>query len=625
MSKKKTAIYIRVSVLKEDAVSPQMQLDKAKQYCQLHGERYQVFQDLDFSGKDTNRPAFQRMKEQIQAGFISKLVVYRLDRLSRSLKDLALFMDFLRERDVEFYSITERFDTSTPMGRAMLNIMGVFAQMEREVISQRISDTKAKQISDGIRLGMAPYGYRIKVKRHSQWEIIPEEARIVRKVFHLYSTGKYNYCSLAAYLNRTIGRKMRKQRSGQSVWGRSEYSRQGWQQWTIRCIIDNPAYAGIIRIGNPQDLRARNYKPIISRALFERCSEIRRKRNPYWLNYQHSTTADYPLKGKIFCKCGFKLYARKKRDPRRPEKQYYWCRNIRHTEKRPLVSVAIVLKDVVEYLKTCRLDPQLISDAKRKLERQESGRPQKMKLLHHLQRSYQRLQERYIDGAISRSFMERKSREIQARIEETQSTMQSFIKSRILDSIPEIIGRLNDIASPKAMEYLDETISIFVEKVVWEDDHIREIKIYDVFKSFFPDKYKPEKRVSVDELVELCHDPEINAESLRWWNRQGVVPDVGYIYGKKKYNLKSSLRRIRIAKRMMPQGYALWQIRDFLDGKPLLATSQPIADAVKMPVDVVRRRLFQCMKPALIYGKNNMHYYELEKAKKMLLQGADGS
>jgi DNA invertase Pin-like site-specific DNA recombinase len=86
MSKKKTAIYVRVSVLKEEAVSPQMQMDKAKQYCQLHDEKYEVFQDLDFSGKDTNRPAFQQMVSHIKMGLISKLVVYRLDRVSRSVK-----------------------------------------------------------------------------------------------------------------------------------------------------------------------------------------------------------------------------------------------------------------------------------------------------------------------------------------------------------------------------------------------------------------------------------------------------------------------------------------------------------------------------------------------------------
>jgi site-specific DNA recombinase len=228
MIKKKTAIYIRVSVLKEVAVSPQMQLDKAESYCKLQGEEYEVYQDLDFSGKDTNRPAFQRMHRKIKAGYISKLIVYRLDRLSRSLKDLALFMDFLREKGVEFFSVTEHFDTSTPMGRAMFSIMGVFAQMEREVISERIADTKAKQMADGIKLGPAPYGYRLKVKSRSQWEIIPEEAKIIRKVFELYASGKHSYISLAAYLHRTIGRSPRKKGPGMVPWGVSGCARQGW-------------------------------------------------------------------------------------------------------------------------------------------------------------------------------------------------------------------------------------------------------------------------------------------------------------------------------------------------------------------------------------------------------------
>ena len=71
---KRAAIYIRVSVLKEEALSPEMQLSKCESYCRVTGEEYRVFQDLDFSGKDTRRPAFQAMKREIEAGAIGKVV-----------------------------------------------------------------------------------------------------------------------------------------------------------------------------------------------------------------------------------------------------------------------------------------------------------------------------------------------------------------------------------------------------------------------------------------------------------------------------------------------------------------------------------------------------------------------
>jgi len=318
-------------MLRKEAVSPQMQLDRAKDYCNLYNEEYRVFRDLDFSGKDTKRPAFQEMKKQIEAGLIKKVVVYRLDRLSRSLKDLILFIDLLKDKGVEFVSITEKFDTSTPMGRAMLNIMGVFAQMEREVISQRIAHTKAKQMADGIKLGLPPFGYRLKMGSGSRWEIIPEEAKIVKNVFSMYATGKWSYQSIAAYLNRTIGRPEREIKKGVSVWGRNEYAKQGWQISTIKCILQQPTYAGIMR--NSPEIEAKNLKPIISYEIFKRCEQIRQERSPRNRNYKHATTNDYPLKGKIFCSCGFKMYAERGERRNLPQKIYYWCRNIRQSSE----------------------------------------------------------------------------------------------------------------------------------------------------------------------------------------------------------------------------------------------------------------------------------------------------
>ena len=131
------AIYARQSVDKADSLSIQGQIDLCRREAD---EDARVYQDKGFSGKNTNRPDFQRMMEDVEKGLIQKIVVYRLDRLSRSITDFGKLWDILKKHGVEFVSINETFDTSTPMGRAMLNIIMVFAQLERETTAERVRD-----------------------------------------------------------------------------------------------------------------------------------------------------------------------------------------------------------------------------------------------------------------------------------------------------------------------------------------------------------------------------------------------------------------------------------------------------------------------------------------------------
>ena len=131
------AIYARQSVDKADSLSIQGQIDLCRQKS---GEDSRVYQDKGYSGKNTNRPAFQRMMADVEKGLIRKIVVYRLDRFSRSIADFGRLWEILKKHSVEFVSINETFDTSTPMGRAMLNIIMVFAQLERETTAERVRD-----------------------------------------------------------------------------------------------------------------------------------------------------------------------------------------------------------------------------------------------------------------------------------------------------------------------------------------------------------------------------------------------------------------------------------------------------------------------------------------------------
>ena len=132
------AIYARQSIEKKDSVSIEAQIDRCKAYCD--GQDYKIYKDAGYSGKNINRPQFSKLLEDIKKGVIKKVISYRLDRISRSIADFSQLLIMFDEYNVDFISATENFDTNSPMGRAMINIVMTFAQLERETIVERVTD-----------------------------------------------------------------------------------------------------------------------------------------------------------------------------------------------------------------------------------------------------------------------------------------------------------------------------------------------------------------------------------------------------------------------------------------------------------------------------------------------------
>ena len=127
------AIYARQSVDKKDSVSIETQIDECKKHCSSASPR--IYQDKGYSGKNTERPDVQRLIKDIEAGIIEKVVVYKLDRISRNITDFYKLYEVMQSNNCQFVSHSEAFDTTSSMGRAMMGILAVFAQMERENVS----------------------------------------------------------------------------------------------------------------------------------------------------------------------------------------------------------------------------------------------------------------------------------------------------------------------------------------------------------------------------------------------------------------------------------------------------------------------------------------------------------
>lgn len=200
------AAYARQSVEKKDSLSIAAQLELCKKAAA--NENLKEYQDRGYSGKNTDRPSFQRLIKDIKAGKISKLYVYRLDRFSRSIVDFGQLWSVLKENQVEFVSVTENFDTSTPMGRAMLHIIMVFAQLERETTAERVKDNYATRAATGAWPGgPAPYGFHIGRMRGADGRLIPtltpdeEQTAVVRRIFEAYAAEDATLGSVVRGLN----------------------------------------------------------------------------------------------------------------------------------------------------------------------------------------------------------------------------------------------------------------------------------------------------------------------------------------------------------------------------------------------------------------------------------------
>jgi len=187
------AIYTRKS--SEEGLDQEFNsLQAQREACEafIHSQRHEgwlclraVYDDGGFSGATMDRPALQRLLADIAAGRVDTIVVYKIDRLTRSLAEFAKIVEILDTKAASFVSVTQQFNTTTSMGRLTLNVLLSFAQFEREVIGERIRDKITASKRKGMWMGgVPPLGYRVQDRK---LVIIDSEAEIVRSIFRRYA------------------------------------------------------------------------------------------------------------------------------------------------------------------------------------------------------------------------------------------------------------------------------------------------------------------------------------------------------------------------------------------------------------------------------------------------------
>lgn len=226
-------IYARQSLDKKDSISIESQINMAKQNCES-GEQIRVFTDKGFSGKNTERPGFKNMMELVRQGKVRKIVVYKLDRLSRNIADFANLWTELEKYKVEFMSVKETFDTSTPMGKAMVFIILTFAQLERETTAVRVKDNYYERIKSGRWPGgPAPFGFSNSKIVDSMGRKVPtlvenEDMKVVERIFYEYAKSSTSLGSIAKKLAEDS------ENNG--------YSKKTWDNVAVARILHNPVY-----------------------------------------------------------------------------------------------------------------------------------------------------------------------------------------------------------------------------------------------------------------------------------------------------------------------------------------------------------------------------------------------
>lgn len=284
------AIYVRVSTREqaEEGYSIGEQTERLKKLCEAHSWRvFRVYTDAGFSGASLDRPGLKELIEDVRAERVGKVLVYKLDRLSRSQKDtLRLIEDEFLRHGVDFESLTENLDTSTPHGRAMIGILAAFAQLEREQIKERMMMGADARARGGLWGGgnKAPLGYSYKAG-DDVLQIVPEEAELIRYIFREFVSG--------TSIN-TLRKAMGKQR------------RQ------IQAILANKTYRGYVK--RRDTYYKAKHEPIIDAETFEKAQEILSENKRRWNETKTCVNGDLPktlLTGILFCsKCGAKYCKR---------------------------------------------------------------------------------------------------------------------------------------------------------------------------------------------------------------------------------------------------------------------------------------------------------------------------
>lgn len=448
------ALYSRVSTTEqaENGHSIDEQHERLQKYCEAMGwKMFKFYTDAGFSGANTDRPALQSMISDIKKGNVEKVLVYKLDRLSRSQKDtLMLIEDIFLANKCEFVSMSENFDTSSPFGRAMIGILSVFAQLEREQIKERMSMGKEGRAKEGKWHGgsIQPIGYNYV---DGQLVINEFEAMQVRELHRLFQEGKGF---------RTIC----------NIFSEKGYVEKygAWQPKTVKRVLLSPIYIGkMVHNGITYEGQ---HEPIIDEEIYQKSLAILNNK-PTRTKPNKSTY----LGGLLYCaKCGARYGASATRF-NGIRYSYYCCYSRRKTQMAMVIDPDCKNKNwsrqelddiIIDRIRELKLNPETFNEIK-KTDNSELIN----KEIAKIDAQISRFMDLYGIGTFS-------VEDIQSKVSLLQETKKK-LENQLNESttLPEkeavrLIQSFDDILEHGTFEEIKAVIDALIDRIELDDDDI---------------------------------------------------------------------------------------------------------------------------------------------------------
>ena len=259
------AIYIRVSTEEqaEDGYSLAAQERACRAFAESRGwQVFGIYADEGISGRNDKRPALQRLLADMRIGRVKTIIVHKLDRLARNLHLTLEIIEELKEHNAAFVSVTEQLDLTTPIGWAMFQVQGVFAEMYSQNLSNETAKGLREKATQGGWVGPVPYGYT-----RSGTTLVPsDDAPVVRNMYMWYANGGESFTSIADRLNADGFRTLNWKTGLRGLFGRE----------STRTILRNPAYKGIVRCDGKE--YPGNHEALVNAELWDRAQRVRETR-----------------------------------------------------------------------------------------------------------------------------------------------------------------------------------------------------------------------------------------------------------------------------------------------------------------------------------------------------------
>ncbi|WP_187445019.1 recombinase family protein [Rossellomorea vietnamensis] len=432
-------IYIRVSTLEQakEGYSISAQRERLTAFCTALGwNDFKYYVDEGVSAKDTNRPQLQLLMEHIKAGSISTILVYRLDRFTRKVKDLHKLLEFLETHKCAFKSATEPYDTSTAMGKLFITIVAALAEWETDNLSERIKMALEEKVSEGERVGNVPFGFDLSPEERL---VKNQDSQIVLEMIDKLKSGS-SAQKIAEYLNQS-------------------YNHRNWHAQGVLRVFRNPALYGATRWNDK--VFEDTHEGIISKNEFIKVQTILEDRS---INQKRDVKTTYLFQSLLSChECGQALSVNRNLRNDAYLIMYKCQRCYKQGRKMKTIDEKRFIEALQHYMKDVILNElQPVPPIKKNDEREQLLKEKK-----HVERKREKYQRAWANDLITDEEFEKRMRETSDAHEDLQEKIKKIKAPVVVDTeaIKEIIFTFNQTFYALTRIEKKEFISRFIRRI----------------------------------------------------------------------------------------------------------------------------------------------------------------